>query len=124
MTDWAAEDLDTIGTADEIGITTLRRDGTARPYKPIWVVRVGDALFVRSYRGGAGDWFRHAQRHPQGRIRVAGTEHDIRFADAGATPNTVVDKAYRDKYGTHGGSYVAAMIRADAAITTLRILPH
>jgi hypothetical protein len=57
MRDWTAEELDTIGAADELEIAALRPDGI-RPATTIWVVRVGDDLYVRSYRGRAGRWFR------------------------------------------------------------------
>jgi hypothetical protein len=43
MSDWTAADLDRIGS-----------DGSLRPYVPIWVVRAGAELFVRSWRGQAG----------------------------------------------------------------------
>lgn len=41
MSDWPAADLDRIGSADELEITTRRPDGSLRPYVPIWVVRAG-----------------------------------------------------------------------------------
>ena len=121
MTDWAPNDLDMIGEADEIQITTLRQDGSARPYKPIWVVRGDDALLVRSYRGGDGDWYRHAQHHPHGRIIVRGAEYDVGFAGAENASTAAVDQAYRDKYGAN--SYVDAMTSDAAAATTMTLTP-
>ncbi|MBX7430721.1 DUF2255 family protein [Mycobacterium sp. Y57] len=103
-------------------ITTLRRDGSARTYRPIWVVRCGDDLLVRSYRGADGGWYRHARQYPHGRIKVRGTEHDVSFAEAAAISTDVVDRAYRDKYGA--GGYVDAMIRDGAASTTLTLTPE
>jgi Uncharacterized protein conserved in bacteria (DUF2255) len=50
MSNWIAEELDAIGEADELQIAVLRADGSLRPYTTIWVVRVGDDLYVRSYR--------------------------------------------------------------------------
>src|SRR5437867_3248423 len=70
MSDW---------TADELDIAPLRPDGSLRPYTTIWVVRVGDGLYVRSYRGRGGSWFRHAVRRHQGRIRTGGVERDVTF---------------------------------------------
>jgi hypothetical protein len=55
-------DLDGIGSATELEIATRRADGSLRPYVPIWVVRVGDELFVRSWRGQAGARYRHARQ--------------------------------------------------------------
>jgi hypothetical protein len=54
---------------------------------PVWVVRVGDQLFARSWRGQAGTWYRHARQRPGGRVR----------ADA-------IDQAYQAKYGRYGGT--------------------
>jgi hypothetical protein len=53
MSNWTAADLDRIGSADELEITTQRADGSLRPYVPIWVVRAGHELFVRSWHGQA-----------------------------------------------------------------------
>jgi hypothetical protein len=51
MSTWTAEDLDTIGLADELEIAPLRVGGSLRPYTTIWVIRVGDDVYVRSVRG-------------------------------------------------------------------------
>ena len=51
MRDWTAEELDRIGGADELEIAALGPDGTLRPATTIWVVRLGDDLYVRSFRG-------------------------------------------------------------------------
>ena len=42
MTAWTAAELDAVGSAVELSITTRRPDGNLRPAVPIWVVRVGD----------------------------------------------------------------------------------
>lgn len=43
----------------------------------VWVVRVGGELYVRSYRGRRGGWFRRALASHQGHIRAAGIERDV-----------------------------------------------
>jgi hypothetical protein len=58
---WRGDQMDRIAGAEELQITTTRPDGTQRRWTPIWVVRVGDALYVRSAAGGSSDWYR---RHP------------------------------------------------------------
>ncbi|HEX3201346.1 MAG TPA: DUF2255 family protein, partial [Actinomycetes bacterium] len=40
MSDWTAEELDTIGAADELEVAALRPDGSLRRFTTIWVVRV------------------------------------------------------------------------------------
>ena len=49
MSAWTADELDKIGNAEELEITPLRRDGTESKWVTIWVVRVGNHLYVRSY---------------------------------------------------------------------------
>jgi hypothetical protein len=53
VTTWTSDELDKIANADELRIATKRPDGTLRSPVPIWVVRHGDDLYIRSYRGPA-----------------------------------------------------------------------
>ena len=77
MTEWTREELNKIGTAEELEIASLRRDGTLRKPTTIWVVRVGDDLYVRSAYGPTSAWFRGAQVRHEGRIRAGGVEKDV-----------------------------------------------
>ena len=61
MTTWTTEELDRIGGAEELQIASRRSDGSLRPFVTIWVVRVGDDVFVRSAYGPGNPWFRRAQ---------------------------------------------------------------
>src|ERR671929_104609 len=45
----------------------------------IWVVRVGDDLYVRSWHGRGGAWFRGTQGRHEGRIPAGGVEQDVTF---------------------------------------------
>jgi hypothetical protein len=121
MSDWTAEELDTIGAADELRIAALRPDGSLRPYTTIWVVRVGDDLYVRSYRGRDGAWFRSALRHPEGRIRAGGLTRDVTFTDAADTDQAAIDQAYRSKYARYDASYVDPMVSPAARGATLQL---
>ncbi len=51
MTIWTSDELARIGEADELRIAARRRDGTLRTPRIIWVVRHGDALYVRPAHG-------------------------------------------------------------------------
>ena len=128
MTTWTSDELDRIGSADELRITSPRADGTLRPYVPIWVVRVGDDLYVRSYRGAAGGWFRHLTDRAEGRIQAGGVERDVTVATAaGEVDDAVddaVDEAYRGKYGRYGSRLVEPMTAPAARATTLRLAPR
>jgi len=48
MTTWTSDELQKIATAEELEVASLRGDGTLRKPTPIWAVRVGDALYIRS----------------------------------------------------------------------------
>jgi hypothetical protein len=60
MTEWTSEELREIGTAKELRIASLRRDGKLRNPVTIWVVLLGDDLYIRSVNGRNGTWFRGA----------------------------------------------------------------
>ena len=61
MSAWSERDLARIGAADEILVAPDQGDRSRGPAVPIWVVRVGDELYVRSYRGASGGWYRRAR---------------------------------------------------------------
>lgn len=124
MTTWTSDELDTIGAAEELEIAPRRRDGTLRTPVTIWVVRVGDSLYVRSYRGRNGAWFRAAQVRHEGRIRAGGVEKDVTFVeetDPGI--NDQIDAAYRTKYRRHAARYVDPMVASEARATTIKLTP-
>ena len=66
MSDWTRDELDAIGEADDLDIAALQAGGSLRPYTTIWVVRVGDALYVRSVLGlkPAPEFEAWIERHP------------------------------------------------------------
>src|SRR3954454_5649823 len=71
----------------------------------IWIVAVDNDLYVRSWKGDAGIWFRRAHRYGTGSIVAAGHRREVRFtAIGGLERNARVDDAYRSKYGQ--SSYV------------------
>jgi hypothetical protein len=53
MTGWTSDELTRIGTTPELQLTSRRRDGTLGKPRTIWVVRVGEDLYVRSGPGAA-----------------------------------------------------------------------
>lgn len=120
---WSARDLELFGAAEEIQISTRGPDGRLRPFVPIWAVAVDAGLFVRSYRGSGGAWYRHATRNAAGVIRIPGHESDVAIAAADAAVREQVDAAYRVKYARYGDSYLQPMLADPAVETTLRIDP-
>jgi hypothetical protein len=123
MTTWTGAELAKIGTAEELEIAPYRADGTPRNPLPIWVVRVGDDLYVRSYKGQGGAWFRAALTSHFGRIRAGGVEKEVTFvAESDPGINDQVDTAYRTKYGRYP-QYVAPMLTPAVRTTTIKLVP-
>ncbi len=124
MTTWTSDDLDRIGRATELEIASQRADGSMRPYVTIWVVRVGDDLYVRSAYGVDNPWFRRAKASGVGRIRAGGVERDVTFIGPDAGVHTHLDAAYHAKYDSFGPEVVGPVVSADAASATFRLEPR
>ena len=124
MTTWTSNELNKIGTAEELEIASLRRDGTLRKPVTIWVVRLGDDLYVRSVNGRTSAWFRGVQTRHEGRIQAGGVEKDVTFVEeADPDLNDQIDAAYRAKYQRYP-QYVAPMVTAEARSTTIKLAPR
>ena len=124
MTSWTSDELNRIGAAEELEITSLRRDGTLRKPVIIWVVRAGGELYIRSAYGRTAAWFRGTQVRHEGRVKAGGIEKDVAFADADPAATEQVDEAYRNKYRRHGAQYVNSVTDAEARSTTIRLVPR
>ena len=76
MSAWTNDELSRI-EADELGIASVRRDGTLRKPVTIWVVRHDDDVYVRSVNGRISSWFRGAQAQHEAHIRAGGVDKDV-----------------------------------------------
>ncbi|RKN43801.1 DUF2255 family protein [Streptomyces hoynatensis] len=125
MTSWSNEELTPIAEADELRVQPRRADGSLREPTPIWVVRDGADLYVRSYRGPDGVWWRTAKAGGAGRVQAGGVTRDVAFT-AATDPelNDRLDAAYRAKYGRYSATYVDPMVAEPARATTLRLSPR
>lgn len=121
MISWTKTELDKIARADELEIATRRRDGTLRDPVTVWMVRVGDDLYVRSVKGRAGAWFRGAVANHQARVKGGGVERDVTFVEANDVPGDEIDRAYRTKYGRYAASIVNSVLTPQARAATLRL---
>jgi hypothetical protein len=120
---WTTDELDRIGDADELHIAPRRKDGTLRRAVPIWVVRVDDELYMRSWRGDGGRWYGAAKASGEAHISAGGISKDVALLAAGDEINDAVDAAFGEKYGRYTG-YVEPMVAPQARATTLRLLPR
>lgn len=123
---WSEQELQGVGEATELQITSRRTDGSLRPYVTIWTVRVRDGVYVRSAYGSENPWFRRATASGSGRIRAGGIERDVTFTPAGQLGEgtlAAVDAAYHAKYDRYGPQIVGTVTGAHAAPVTLRLDP-
>mgnify|MGYP003694312881 CR=1 FL=1 len=98
MTDWPSDELEKIAAADELQLASARPDGRLRKPVTIWVVRLGDDIYVRSVNGRTSHWFRGVEDRHEGHIRAGGVDKDVRFVEAGDDVNDEIEAAYRTKY--------------------------
>jgi hypothetical protein len=124
MTTWTNDELAKIEAADELEIASLRPDGTLRSTRTIWVVRLGDDLYVRSVNGRDSVWFRGTQERHEGRLRAGGVEKDVGFVDVDADMDDQIDDAYRTKYRRYAASIVDSTLTPEARTATLKLVPR
>jgi hypothetical protein len=121
---WAADELTRIGDATELQVASRRSDGSLRPFVTIWVVRLGDDLYVRSAYGTDNPWFRRAKTSGEGRVRAGGVERDVTFTAPAADSSADIDAAYHLKYDRYGPRIVGTVVGPHAAPGTLRLVPQ
>jgi hypothetical protein len=124
MTTWTSDELTRISTAEELQIASLRRDGTQRNPVTIWVVRLGDDLYVRSVNGRTASWFRGTQVRHEGHIQAGGIDKDVTFVDADPAINDQIDAAYRTKYHRYAASIISTIVSPEARSATIKLVPR
>jgi len=124
VTTWPWDELERIGDTGELQLASRRPDGSLRPYVTMWVVQAGSDLYVRSAYGPDNPWYRRATASGTGRIRAAGIERDVSFAQASAEVQGDIDAAYHAKYDSHGPRIVGSVTGPDAHQVTIRLVPQ
>jgi hypothetical protein len=124
MRSWSPDELVAFGDPDEIRISSLRPDGSARTPITIWIARLGDELYVRSAYGPDNGWYRRARASRAGTIQAGGRTADVAFEDADPGLTEQLHAAYHAKYDRYGARIVATVVSDDAAEATLRLVPR
>jgi hypothetical protein len=125
MTLWTSDELTRIGNAEELQIASLRRDGTLRKPVIIWVVRVGDDLYVRSVNGRTSAWFRGVESRHEGQIRAGGVVKDVTFVEEpDPAINEQIDAVYRTKYRRYAESIINHINGSEARAATIKLVPR
>ena len=124
MAAWTDNELIRFADTRELEIAPIRRDGSKRKPRPIWVVRAGNDLYVRAAYGAGSGWHRVARSSGQALISAGGVEKAVTVQDADAAVLDEVDAAYRTKYGRRYGSIVDSINDHEHRATTLLLLPR
>lgn len=122
MTAWTKDELNKVGTAEELQLSSLRSNGTLRNPVTMWVVRLGDDLFVRSVNGRNSAWFRGVLTQHAGRIQAGGVEKDVTFVEE--TDPAVIEQvgaAYLAKYRRYP-QYVAPLLTPASRAATIKLV--
>ena len=125
MMAWTSEELRKIGAAAELQIASLRHDGTLRNPVTIWVVRVGDNLYVRSVNGRTSAWFRSTQARHAGRLWAGAVEKDVSLEEEpDPNINEQIDAAHRAKYRRYAARIINAIVSPAARSATIKLVPR
>jgi hypothetical protein len=125
MKTWTSDELNKIGKEDELDLASLRQDGTLRKPVTMWVVRIGDNLYVRAFKGRSGPWFRGVLTRHAGHIQSGGINKDVTFVEVSDPAiNDQIDEMYHNKYGHYDAQYVDPMVTAQARSATIQLVPR
>ena len=124
MAAWNPDELETLATNDEIRLSSERADGSLRKPVRMWIVRLGDEVFVRSVRGPDGPWFRGLWSSRRARIRSGDLERDVSAEDADHTLDDTIDEAYREKYRHYPDAPVRSVLTEQARASTTHLVPR
>jgi hypothetical protein len=124
MPAWTSDEIEQIAGTDELQLASAREDGTLRKPVTIWVVPVGEDVYVRAVYGRSSNWFRGTQDRHEGHIRVGGVDKDVRFVEGGDDVKDEIDAAYRTKYQRYDASIVDPLFTPNARAATLELVPR
>jgi hypothetical protein len=123
MATWTNEELEKIGATEELQIAALRSDSTLRKPVTIWVVRLGENIYVRSVNGRNSTWFRGVQIKHEGHIRVGSIEKEVTFEEETAQNiNDQIDEAYRTKYRRYAATIIDHINSTEARASTIKLV--
>lgn len=118
----AESDLRHAGDVEEVTIGFRRPDGSTGS-TPVWIVRLGDDVFVRSIRGERGGWYRRLRANPDGTLADDAHTHAVRAERvADESKQREVTRAYEQKYGQ--SPYVRPLLTDESIVATLRLDPR
>ena len=116
-------DADTLRAFRDVREPTIRTDKHPKSAVVIWVVVDGDDVFVRSWLGARGRWYKDLAAGGPATLEFAG--HQLAVRAIPASDDGSVDRASREilrKY--RHSSHAQEMVRSEILATTLRLEPR
>jgi len=121
---WNTGELERVGDAEELEISSRRNDGSLRGPRTIWVVRLQDRLFVRSVNGPGSAWYRGVEVQRRGHISAGGVDCDVGLPAADHGLDDAIDAEYRAKYASYSEDTLDRITSRDARSTTIELVPE
>jgi hypothetical protein len=120
MTDFPADTMRELRDLREVVIRTEKHPKSA---VVIWVVVAGDEVFVRSWRGTKGRWYRDLAAGGPATLEFAGRRLAVQAVPA-SDPAAVAraSREFLSKY--RPSSHADEMVRSEILPTTLRLEPR
>jgi hypothetical protein len=114
--------LDLLARTKEVRIETSRPGGPVHS-AIIWIVVDGQDVFIRSFRGERGRWYREARANPEVAI-LAGNQRVPATVVSAADVDSVrrCSEGFQAKYPKSASTPM--MLVGDILDTTLRLEPH
>jgi len=119
----ATFDAATLGALREVQEVSIRTEEHPENAVVIWVVVAGDEVFVRSFRGAKGRWYRDLATGGPATLEFARRRLAVQAVPANE-PAVIerVSGAFLSKY--QPSPYAEAMVKAETLPTTLRLDPR
>ena len=123
---WTEDEISALTSEDEIHVSSIRRDGSARPPVTVWMVTDGGSLYVRAVKGVDGPWYRHVRTTDRAHVTARGVTADVVVEDASEDSTLAgrIDAAYREKYRRYAAGTVGSVLTAASKASTLRLTPQ
>jgi len=116
-------DVDTLRELNDVDEVAIRTDKHPKSAVAIWVVVADDEVFVRSWRGSKGRWYRDLAAGGPATLEFAGRSLAVQAlpaADQDAVDRTSRELLRKYQQSTHANE----MVRSETLPTTLRLEPR
>lgn len=119
----ATFDADTLGVLTSVREVEIRTGKHPKKAVTIWVTVADDAVFVRSWRGAEGHWYKDLAAGGPATLEAGGRRLAVQAVPARDSDSIArATRTYLSKY--RSSTHVQDMVRAEVLPTTLRLEPR